>query len=356
MRKTVFFAFMAAALLLSGCASKRGYLQGPFGNYTHETFLREGTGETGLYLEGETWCTLVDLNGFRDVNKPLESSNQFLARKNSKDILVTVSAEKIDTATNEETCRKSIYRNQFHRTDVYVRTIGNRKVLLNTYEGRKQVDYCPFYKGYCFDFQFTMDAKTSEKALQGILQSIVFADDLSLRGKVQKIFYIYDSKLQFGMPDTWKYRFNSGLMTKPAIVFQPVTGDAFTLYLSPYEGFDRGSAVSRDKLKALFGENMSDWQERNADDPPVVELIDEQEGLYIAYFDIKDQYYHADDSGEYPYERHGYAVKGKAAFLFRIFFREEGRADVEKAISALAHMKILDIDTEPVIDIVKRKK
>jgi hypothetical protein len=354
MRKTVVFALLAF-FFVSGCSGQKGYLEGPFGNYTHETFVREGTGETGLYIEGEPWCALIDLRGFHDAGMPMESPSEFLVRKNNRGIFLRISAMKIDKTTDEDTCRNSIYRRLFHRnaSDAYLKTVGSRRVMVNTFEGIKMMGYCPFYMGYCFDFQFSMDAGISEKTLAGILQSIIFVDDPALKSKLGKIFYIYDSKAQMGMPDTWTYEYKAGIHNNPSIVFKPSEGDAFSLYLSPYAGFEKRTSITRDEMQTLFDRRMAKWQDRNGDETPVIELFNDQAGLYLSYLDVKDRYFHPGDEGEYPYQRHGFMVQGKTAFFFKFFYKDEGRDEVEKGISALEHMKILDIHADPIIDIVK---
>jgi hypothetical protein len=353
MRKTVFFALFAAALLANGCAGEKGFLESPFEHHSHETFIRAGTGETGLYIEGEPWCALIDLHGFRNSGMSVESSNEFLVRRNSKGIFVSVFAEKIDTVTSDESCQRSIYRRLFHQkaAEPRLRTIGGRKVLFNTYEGWKQIDYCPYYNGYCFDFQFSMKENVSEKALQGILQSIVFVDDLSSKGKIQKIFYLYNRQLQLGMANTWKYTMKEGFPNTPTIVFSTADGNAFSLHISPYAGFEKNSEVTRDEVVKLLRDKMARWQERNAEVPVVIEIINDRKELYLTYFDVKDMYYHQGDYEEFPFLRQGYVMMGNVVFSFRLYYRDEGRDDAEKGINALEHMKLLDITTEPVIEI-----
>lgn len=358
MRKPALFLLISITLLATGCAGKKAHFDGPFGLNTHETFLREGTGETALYLENEPWCTLIDLHGFRDVDLPRENPDEFLLKKNSRGIFVRACAMKIDEATTEETCRKSLYKKLYNRknSEVYLKTISGRKVMSTIYEGRKQLDYTPFYKGYCFDIQFVMDAKIADKEIERVLKSIVFVDDPALKSKFKRLFHIYDKKVQLAMPDTWNYEFKAGLQYTPAITFTPVSGDAFSMHLAPIAGFEKGSSITREQVLELFKEKKEKWQERNAEDPPIIELINDRDNLYITYFDVKDLRFTPGDEGEYPYHRLGYAMMGKAAFSFIMMYTDEGRAEVERAITLLEHMKIMEPNAATVIEVVNPGK
>ena len=81
MRKPVFLAVLAAAFLIQGCGMQRGYIENPFEHNSRQTFIREGTGETGLYIEDEDWCVLIDLHGFKDVG--IAQAANFLSQMQS---------------------------------------------------------------------------------------------------------------------------------------------------------------------------------------------------------------------------------------------------------------------------------
>jgi hypothetical protein len=104
-------------------------------------------------------------------------------------------------------------------------------------------------------------------------------------------------------------------------------------------------------VEKLFRKKQVAWLEKNGEDPHVIEVINEQENLYIIYYDVKDPHFHPEDEGDYPYQRQGYVQTGKAAFSFVMFFKDDGRPDADKAISLFEHMKLMPATAEPVVSI-----
>lgn len=352
MKKVFFFISATLAVFASGCAGERGNVEGPFAQYSHETFIMEGTGETGLYIDNEPWYALMDLHGFRSIDMGVKGSDEFLSRKNDQDITITVSARKIDAVEDDASCRKGVHKQMpyRHTAKVEVRTLGDRKVLIHTVNRKKRIDYCPYYKGYCFDFEFSMNEKINNSAIQGILESIVFIEDSSMRSKIEKIFYIHDKKLQLSIPDKWKYTFKTGFQNTHSILFTPIEGKGFLIYLSPFSGFD-GKTLSLREARDFLARRMAKWEDRAVEKPAVQDFPNEK--ITIAYFDVTDRYYHEGAANEYPYQRQGYAVIDGTILSFWMLYGEDSREDAGKALESLVHAKVMDLYAEPAIHLAK---
>lgn len=337
-------------LFISGCTAQKGYVVGPFAHYSHETFAKEATGETGLYVAGEDWYTLIDLKGFESIDTRLESTDQFLYRENGGRIRVSVFAEKTDAAKDSSACMKRVYKSLPYRRTAGVepRDIGGKKALVQTVGRTKQVDYCTYYKGYCFDFRFVMDRKTNESAIAGILDSIAFVDDAAIGERMRKTFYINEKKIRLAVPDTWNHAFKAGLQYTPSIVFTPSEGNGFRLYLSPYKGFET-LKISPEDVRGMAMAKMSAWDERAAIAPALKEIRDLD--AVIWYFDVKDRYYHEEDVGDYPFRRQGFALVENSVLQFTMLYRESGKEDVDKALDAIARAEVLSLYTDPRISL-----
>lgn len=352
MRYTLLFLSLTILFIISGCASQSGHIDGPFAVYSHKTFVVEETGETGLFIDGEDWYALMDLHGFANADSGIESQNQFLVRKDLRKVTASISAQKTDPAEGEADCRKNVYRElpYRHTAELDIRNIGNKRVMAHTVLREKQIDYCPSYKGYCFDFRFSMDEKMNDDAVQGIIDSIVFIDDAAIKGKLPKVFLIYNKKLQLPLPDNWTYAFKSGAASVPSIVFSPSEGNNFQVYLSPFSGFD-GSESSWKKAKASLERKLAKWEDRAVEKPSL--KMPDSSDVTITYFEFADRENHQEDPSEFLYQRHGYAIIGDCILNFSILFKEEGRADADKVFDSLSKAQVIGMYQEPTISLKK---
>ncbi|MRR13951.1 hypothetical protein EG833_00660 [archaeon] len=342
-------AFSAAAcimaILMTGCSGTKGYVQGPFASYTHEPFINAETGETVLHIKGESWYALFDARGFKNFGNRLESENQFLSRKNDTGMIMNVSAEKIERAKDDLTCRMKVFSRaeKTFPARIDMQNIGDKRIIVYSQADRKIIDYCLYYAGYCFDFQFITGKNFNETGLSGIMDSIAFIPDNSIHNLTGRLFYVHDKKLLLPILDTWKNEFRTGISRDPSILISPPEGTGFQMFISPYQGFE-GTQLSRKKIRRTLEERMAKWDERAQEKPEVKDLVTGD--CALSYFEITDRYaYEADPKG-YRFVNQGFAVVNNTAFFFTLRFKENGRQDAMKAMKSLALAKVFDLSAE----------
>lgn len=349
MRKALSAVLLVLISFVSGCAGPNGFLApSSEPDRSHRVFTKQGSGETVLYLSGEDWYGLINLEGFTDIDLGLDSIDQFLWRGGPRNVNIKIFAEETSSCKDSNSCLKRFHEQMPYRrtTPVEMKEIHGKKVMIHSSNGRKYVDYCPYYKGYSFNFRFSMKEGMDERAIAGILDSIAFIDSGSVKVQLAKIFNVYDKKIQIGVPDTWKPHYKMELFGIPAIVFTPQEGDGFNVYLSPYWGVKR-SSVSEDEVVNLARKKMARWADRSSTELSL--QVIREKNVTMAYFDATDSHYHQEDSGEYPFLKQGCVMLDGYVFSFTILYRESGRADAQTGIDAIAHAKILDAGSVPIL-------
>ncbi len=352
MRRMIFIALFALVLCVSGCAEKTGYVVGPLGFYTHEAFITEGTGETALYIDGEPWYALIAIHGFKYYGDGMESDTQFLSRKDEQGGVVKIFASKIDDVKDDTACRVRIYRNLVNRytAKAEFQDLGDKRILTYTLKGKRYVDYCPYYKGYCFDFHFAMDEKIKIETLKGVIDSIAFIDDEAFRTRISRLFSVYDRRIQISVPPEWKHVLRGGIQYDPSIVFTPAEGNDFKIFLLPCAGF-KGQTFSEETLHKKALSMMARWDDRASEKPSLQEL--RSVNSVVFYFDVTDKYYYKEDPGAYPFQREGVVIIGDIAFSFTIYYRENTKQDADKGLNAIARLGLLDPPIEPIVSLPK---
>lgn len=348
MRKTLSAFLLFLIPFISGCAGQNWLLAPSPPVQTHKVFTKQGSGETILYLDGEDWYGLIDLQGFTDIDLGLESIDQFLWRGNRQNINISIFAEQTKSSSDSDACLKSLHERMPYRrtTPVETKDLGGRKIMAYTSKGRKYIEYCPYYKGYCFNFHFSMKEKMPESAIAGVLDSIVFVDSSAIKVQLAKIFRVYDRSIQVPVPDAWKPEYKFDLLHIPAITFKPAEGSGFHVYLAPYWGVERWS-VTEDQVVGMARKKMAKWVDRS----PSVLLVEEshEKDYTIAYFDAEDKSCHPEDPTEFPFVRQGCVLLDGYVFSFTIMYREESRGEAKTATDAITHAKILDHGSVPTL-------
>lgn len=349
MKKTLSAVLFFLIPLISGCAAQNTFLAPPPPpDYSHKVFTKQRSGETVLYLDGEDWYGLINLDGFSDIDLGLDNLDQFLWRGSKNNINIKIFAEKTSDCRDSDSCMRSLHERMPYRrtTTVEKKDISGKKVMIHSSKGRTYVDYCPYYRGYCFNFHISMKEGTDESAIGGLLDSISFVDDTSVKVQLAKIFNVYGKMLQIGVPDTWKHLYRIELLSIPAIMFTPAEGDDFQMYLSGYWGLER-SSVSEDEVVNMAKKKMAKWGERSSTKPALREI--REKNVTMAYFDATDTHYHPQDPGEYPFIKQGCVMLQGYVFSFTILYTESGRTAAQAGIDALASAKMLDIGNVPTL-------
>ncbi len=349
MEKTQTAVLLVLVFFVCGCAGPNRFLAPPVPDRSHKVFTRQGSGETVLYL-GEDWYGLIDLKGFSDIDLGLDSIDQFLWRGGPQNINIKIFAEKAGSCRDIHSCTKSFHERMPYRriTPVENRDISGKRVMIHSSKGRKYVDYCPYYRGYCFNFHFSMKEGMDERAIAGILDSISFIESSSIKLQLAKIFAVYDKMLQIDVPDAWKIFYRLELLSIPAITFTPAEGSDFQMYLSGYWGIER-SSVSEDEVVNMARKKMAKWSDRSSTELSL--QVMRKKNVTMAYFDVTDTHYHPEDAGDYPFLKQGCVMLEGYVFSFTIHYRESGRADAQAGIDAIARARILDTGSVPTLSL-----
>ena len=317
-----------------GCTPKYAKVNGPFATYSHETFVNNDTGETGLHIDGEDWYALINLDGFKDVDIKFSSPTQFLFQNNAS-IIISCFAEKTANVSNDKSCLNKIAPAKDQKE------INGKKMALRDNGYNKSLYYAPYYKGYCFDFHFSLQAKDEEKVFN-IIDSIKFVDGKFSNARIKKYFYTYDKRIELIIPNDWKVVFDEKLTEKmPTIKFLPDKGNNFKMMVSPY-GKVFGKPVSMDMVKQNAIEKFGQMAPGAVEKPVFQELKNNKVNMFY-YCDLQDKDYKPDNPNEFPFLCQGFAEIEGSALHFTILYREKGSIDVNNGIYAIKNAKIFDL-------------
>ena len=154
MKKRLVFILSLFAMILhaaTGLADEYGKVRGPFTVYSHETFVKDDTGETGLHIDGENWYALIDLSGFTDDKAVFTRPSQFLFDKSKEGIIVTIFAEKAAGVTDAKPCRTS----GPYTPVQYEKDLGGKTVGINDFKDVRRFRPLPaLLQGLLLQFSF----------------------------------------------------------------------------------------------------------------------------------------------------------------------------------------------------------
>jgi hypothetical protein len=319
-----------------------------------ETFFRESTGETGLFIEGEDWYSLFDLSGFQETDENFTSPNQFIRKENEDGLLVSVFAEKIPGAGDQDACMKC-YLSRLEQqkkkvmgkvpTTEYVQESGRKTLILDPGTSEttvRDIFYHPYYKGYCFAFHLTVPA-TDAGMTKGIelIDSIKFIEGKPSDVMISRYFNIWSRRLLLTCPGEWRCSLQKIAVNAfkiSSIIFEPETGNDFRIHLSPVEGF-RTKKVKPEEVKESAMKSMSNWEGRSTVKPELQEIRHEAVTAY--YFDVADKNAKKD---EYPFIRQGYAfLDGGAELYFIIYYKDQNSMITNQGLNMLSDARIIDL-------------
>ena len=335
MKKILIIAVIVFMVCTEGWAEQRVKVNGPFASYSHETFLTNDTGETGLYIDGENWYALINLKGFEDEDIVFSSPTEFLFKKNNK-MIISAFAEEMKNISSDKSCLDKMVPKE------YQKEINGRKVAVRDDGlGRESLNYYPYYKGYCFDFHFSFPAK-DEKKVSDIMETIKFVEGKFSNVRVKKYFYTYDKRIELVIPSDWKVTFDENLAKKmPTIKFLPEQGNRFSIMVSPY-GKIWGKPVSVDTVKQNSLEQFEQLANSAVEKPVLKELKNGNVNMFY-FCDLQDKDYKPNNQNEFPFLCRGHAEIEGSALYFTMLYREKGSADVKDGLYAITNSKILDL-------------
>lgn len=334
MKKILIFAILVFLFFVWGCTPKYAKVNGPFASYSHETFIKNDTGETGLYIDGEDWYALIKLDGFKDTDIKFSSPTQFLFQ-NKDGIIISCFAEKLTNVSDDKSCLDKVASTKDQKE------INGRRVAMRDNGFNKSLYYAPYYKGYCFDFHFSLQAK-DEETVFNIIDSIKFIDGKFSNARIKKYLYTYDKRIEFNVPDDWRISFDEKLVPKATTIkFLPVKGNSFEMLITPY-GKIFGEPVSTLTVKQNALKHFEQLAQNTVDKPIFQELKNDKVNVFY-YPDLEDKNYKQNVSTEFPFLCRGQAEIEGSAFYFSILYREKGGADFVDGINAIKNLKIFDL-------------
>ena len=309
---------------------------GPFITYSHETFILEESGETGLHIDGENWFAVINLKGFMDYDEPFVSPYQFLFQHNDgESIRLSIFAEKTEGVTDSESAIDH-FAPEGQREQIGGKTVTVSRSRLTT-----SIHYYPYYSGYCFDFHFSTDGEDGLQKAVEIIDSIRFVEGSFSKAVVRKHVYTYDKRIQLFIPDTWEICFRSAAARKPSsIVLRPKTGNVFEMYVSLVAS-PNDSAKAIGKAKENAQRQMAGIAEMAIEEPTLQEL--KREDVTIYYYIAADRTYAPSKENEYPLLCQGHAAVNGSILHFTILYHEKGKEYSEKGLDMISKARILDL-------------
>lgn len=356
---------IAAFAVLSGCAGPHyggATIVGPFCTYPNETFVKTDTGETGFHVQGEDWYALMDLAGFKDYGERYVAPSQFLFMENDGGIRVSAFAEKIPGVDNSHSCTEYFKKlRSFNSMNTGEKTggkvsfhdemkeVGGLRFMVRDMSfgetGIRHIFYTPCYRGYCFDFHFSMnlDDASMEKVLR-ILGTLRFMDGQVPGSSVRKLVYTYDHRFELIIPDTWACSFSSDRVKDvmiPAITLKPKGSDRMILLITPFLGNERRPLITREQAKSGLLKTIEELAP-NAREKPV--LKEEKSGrAYVLSFVVEDKTYRPGTPNDWPIMRQGLAFVDDAALSFSIFYEDKAKEDARKAFDVITSSRVLNL-------------
>jgi hypothetical protein len=335
MKKILMLVMFVSLFCAEGLANTYAKVNGPFTTYSHETFVKNDTGETGLYIDGEDWYALINLSGFKDADMKFTSSNEFLFQIKDEIILTAFAGEMKNVPGDKSCIDRSVPKE-------YQKEVNGKKIALSeSVPGRKSLNYYPYYKGYCFDFHFSLPAK-DEKKVFDIINSIKFIDGKFSNTRIKKYFYTYDKRIELIIPSDWKVTFDEkAAKNMPTIEFLPDNGNSFKMLVSPY-GKIFGKPVSVDIVRQIAMEKFEQMAPSAVEKPVFKEMKNNKMNMFY-YCDLQDKDYKPNNQNDFPFLCQGHAEIEGSALHFTILYREKGNADVKNGLDAIKNSKILDL-------------
>jgi hypothetical protein len=336
MKKIIVTVIIVSLFCAAGCTPRYAKINGPFVSYSRETFTQNDTGKTGLFIDGEDWYVLINLDGFEDVNMKFAGSGEFLF-KSRNEILISAFAEDMkNTSAGDSTCLNKVVPKEYQK-EINGRRVGVRE----NSRSRKSINYCPYYKEQCFDFHFSYPAK-DEKKVFDIIDSIKFVDGKFSNARVKKYLYAHDKRIELIVPNDWVMSFDKAIVPKmTTIKFLPDKGNRFEMLITPY-GNIFGEWVSILKAKQNAQDNLKQIVQGAANQPIFQEVQDGKFAIFY-YCDLLDKDYKPNIPTEFPFLCRGHAALDGSAFYFSILYREKGGTDVQNGIEVIKNVKIFNL-------------
>ena len=103
MQRILMVTVIMLMLCPAGRADQSVKVYGPFATYSHETFTKNDTGETGLYIDGENWYALINLKGFEDEDIVFSGPTEFFFKRKDK-MIASAFAEEMKNVSHQPSC------------------------------------------------------------------------------------------------------------------------------------------------------------------------------------------------------------------------------------------------------------
>lgn len=324
-------------LLIFGCAGQHASanVSGPFVTYSHETFIQKESGETGLFVDGEDWYSLINLKGFEDIDMQFTSPSQFLFQENDNGIRISAFAGKIPGVIDANSCLNR------HVPKNAQKLLNNKTVGILGAEHFTSIYYYPFYKGYCFDFHFSTSKKVGIDEISKIIDTIKFVDGPFSKAVIKKFIYYGYKRIQLSIPDNWGLSFKSGNDgTLPSIVFSPKRGNEFKIFISLFTNKD-GSPISVEDVKSRALESMTEISKESIDEPSLQEITNKKNTVY--YYIAADKNYKPNKTGEYPLMCQGYTAVEGSILYFTILYHGKENTVVKQGLDVVTNARVLSL-------------
>lgn len=303
--------------------------------YPHETFVQRTTGMTGLFIDGENWYSLINLNDFEDIDMPFVGPSQFLFQENQRNTRISIFAEKLPKVKNPESCLDHYVpeRNQ-------INFCGNRVGIIEL-NMMTSIHYYPYYKGYCFDIHISAKKENRESDVCKIISSIRFVDGDFSDVVIKKLIYYRDKRIQLLIPDSFTTSYDDGsLKSIPSVVIRPQKGRSFEMRLSIFPSKD-GSSVSEELIKRNAQQQMAHIAKGSVNELRLIEMVNDD--VRIFYYVAEDKNYKPSVNEDFRFICQGFASVSGSVMYFTILHRESGQDILQQGLYMIANAKILGL-------------
>ena len=331
--------------------------------YPYQTFIDEKTGETGLFIDGENWYTLIDLKGFEDENMPFSYGTQFLLQEDSEGNIISAFGDKIPSAKDSDSCLNQYVSTEEYKeylktklnseiTSEIKKEINGKTILLTTtktpFGESISLKYAPYYDGYCMDFHFTV--KNMEKVSK-IIDSIKFVEGSFSGVKINKLIYTPTTRTKLSVPDDWNYYLNEKKADSiSSVEFWPGQGNSFKFFVSILNAKDNGVNSVSD-LKEKVQDSMNIASESTVVPLTLKELKNKNNIVY--YYSGVDKNYDSSNPDDFPNMVQGDVLINGVILYFTILYRDENKNIAEQGLNIIANAKVLDL-LNPISDVVEQ--
>ena len=308
---------------------------GPFTTYSHETFAKNDTRETGLHIKGEEWYALIDLKDFKDVGGKFTSPSQFLFQENKEGIRLSVFAEQIHGVSDSDSCLN------YYVPKKDQKKLGNKTVGIKGSSIITSIYYHSYYQGYCFTFHFSANDKNGINRVGEIIDSIRFIEGAFSNVTFNTFIYYRDKRVQLSIPDSYQVSYDSGTNSSmPIIKLYHGDESKFKITMTIYP-CKNGLPFSKERVKKNVLGQLDEVSKAAVEYPKLLEISKPSTTTY--YYFAEDKNYSPTAQNDYRFLCQGHALSNGSVLYFSIVYQEGEQKALEQGLEIVSGAQFTDL-------------